>query len=107
MAVGVNAHTVQLRASIASQRVELGDFLNLVTKETDAPCRVFIMRREDFEIVAAHAEIAAAKGHVVALILQRNQLADQFALIDAFALFQVENHRGVGFHRPDAVNARY
>ena len=104
MAVGVNAHAVQLRACMAGQRVELGNLLNLVAKETDAPRGIFIMRWEYFEIVAAHAEITTAKGHVVALILKRDKLADQFTLINAFAFFQVENHRRICFDGADAVN---
>ena len=93
VAVRVHAHTVQLGACRPCQRVKLCDFLNLVAKETDAPCHVFIMRWENFQIVAPHAKIAAGKAGVVALILQRDELADQFALINALACFQVEYHR--------------
>ena len=58
------------------------------------------------EIVAAHAEIAARETGIVALVLQRDQLADQLALIDALASLDVEDHRRIGLDRTDAVEAR-
>ena len=106
MAISVDAYAVQLRAGKAGERVELGNFLNLVAKKADTPCGILIMRREDFEIVATHAEITARKAHIIALILKRDQLADQLPLIHAFALFQVENHSRVCFDGTDTVNAR-
>jgi hypothetical protein len=41
------------------------------------------VRGEDLQIVAAHAEIAAREGGIVALVLQRDELADDLALVDA------------------------
>ena len=43
MAISVDAHAVQLCAGKAGERVELGNFLNLVAKEADTPCGVLIM----------------------------------------------------------------
>src|SRR3546814_15178722 len=63
------------------------------------------MRREDLQIVAAHPEIAAREGLVVALVLQRDELPDDIALIDRLALLQAEDHRRVGLDRADAVDA--
>jgi hypothetical protein len=39
------------------------------------------VRREDLEIVAAHPEIAARERLVVALVLERDELADHLALV--------------------------
>ena len=76
-----------MRDLLAGQRIELDDLLDLVAEEGHAPGGVLIVRREDFEIVALHPEIAAHEGGVVALILECNELADDLALIDALALF--------------------
>src|SRR5204862_591726 len=65
-----------------------------------------LVRREDLDIVALHAEIAARKGGVVALVLQRDELAHDLALVDRLALLEIEDHRRIGFDRPDAVQAR-
>ena len=64
------------------------------------------MGREDFQIVALHAEIAARETGIVALILQRHQLADDLALVLDPALLHGEGHRRIGFDRPDAIEAR-
>ncbi len=63
------------------------------------------MRGEDFEAVAPNAEIAAREGHVVALVLQRDELADQLALVDRLASLEVEDHRRIGLDRADPVDA--
>ena len=79
--VGVDLHAVEARRLLAGQRVELDDVLDLVAEEGHAPRRVLIVRREDLQIVAAHPEIAAREGLVVALVLQRDELADDLALV--------------------------
>src|SRR3546814_2461719 len=81
MAVREDADIVEGRDLLARQRIELGDLLDLVAEEADAPRHILIVRREDFEAVAAHAEIAARERLVVALILQRDELADDFAIV--------------------------
>src|SRR3546814_1930907 len=74
--VGKDADIVEGRDLLAGQRVELGDLLDLVAEEADAPRHILIVRREDFEAVAAYAEIAARARLVVALVLQRDELAE-------------------------------
>ena len=86
VAVGVDLHIVEARDLLAGQRVKLDDLLDLVAEEDDAPGRVLIVGREDFEIVAAHPEIAAVEGSIVALVLERDELAHDLGLIDALAL---------------------
>ena len=80
--VGIDLDVIEAGDLLAGQRIELDDLLDLVAEEADPPGGVLIMRREDFEIVAAHAEIAARERLVVALVLQRDQLADDLALVD-------------------------
>ena len=50
-------------------------------KKRHAPGRVLIVRRENLEAVAAHAEIAARERLVVAPVLQGDELADDLALV--------------------------
>ena len=60
--------------NLAGQRVDLDDALDLVAKELDAHRQVLI-RWEDLQHIAAHAELAAREVLVVALILDVGQLA--------------------------------
>ncbi len=71
----------------------------------DAPGAVFIVRRKQVEGVAAHAEGAAREIVLGALVLQRHQVGDELALVDAAALLEREGHGGVGLHRADTVDA--
>src|SRR4030095_14268765 len=88
---GEHPDAIEARGLLAGQRVEFGDFLHVVAEEADPPGAVLIVGWEDLEAVAAHAEIAAGKGLVVALVLQRDELADDLALVDALALLQIED----------------
>ncbi len=105
MAVREDPYRRQCCRFLAGQRVELDDLFDLVAEEGDAPGAVLIMRREDFETVAAHAEIAACEGLIVTLVLERDELADDLALIDGLAFFQIEDHRRIGLDRTDTVEA--
>src|SRR3546814_14746966 len=62
---------------------------------------------EDFERVAAHAEIAARERLVVAFVLKRDELADVLAIVGDLAFFEIENHRRISLDRADAVAARH
>ncbi len=103
--VRIDAHLVQLGAGLAGQRIELDDLLDVVAEERNPPGSVFKVAGEEFKVVATHAEIAARESHIVALVLQRDELADQLALIDALAGLDVEDHRRIGLDRSDTVKA--
>ena len=105
MRIGEHPDGVERRALLARQRIEFDNLLDLVAEEGNAPRAILIMRREDFQIVALHPEIAAREGGVVALVLQRDQFTDDLALVGVRALFQVEDHRRIGFDRSDTVEA--
>ncbi len=105
--VRIDADMVEVGDLFPRQRVELGDLLDLVAEEADPPGHIFIVRGEDFEAVAAHAEIAARERLVVALVLECDELADDLAVVDALPFLEVEDHRRIGLDRPDAIEARY
>ena len=107
MRIGVDPHLVEICPLLAGQRIEFADLFDLVSEEADPPGHVLVMAGEHFQAVAAHAEIAAGEGMVVALVLQGHQLADDFALVLRFAGPDVEDHGGIGFDRADAIQAGY
>ncbi len=105
--VGVDFRAFQLVRLLAGQRVELRDRLDLVAEQADAPGPVVEVGRKDLDRVAAHAKGAALKVHVAALVLLRHQVGEKLALVERVADLQLERHGGIGFHRPDAVDARH
>ena len=64
------------------------------------------MGGEHFDRVAAHAEEAAREvAGLHALVLQRDEILDELALVDLVAELQGKGHRGIGLDRADAVDA--
>ena len=105
--VGVDLDEFEVVLLVAGERIELVDVLDLVAEQVDAPGAVFVVRREDVDDVAAHAEGAAGEIGLGALVLQGDEVGDQLALVDALALLQREGHRRVGLDRADTVDARH
>ena len=70
-----------------------------------APGAVLVVRREDVDGVAAHAERAAEEVALRALVLQRDEVGDELALVDLAALLEREGHRRIGLDRADTVDA--
>ncbi len=83
------------------------DRFHLVAEQRHAPGAVLVVRRENLDRVAAHAERAAVEIAGRALVLQRHQVGDQLALVDALALLDRERHRRIGLDRADTVDARH
>ena len=91
----------------AGERIEHFELLDLVVEERD-PHRVLrVLRREDVDHVAAHAERAAAEVELVALVLHRHQPRDHVALRHLLALAQVQDHAVVLRRIADAVDRRH
>jgi hypothetical protein len=84
--VGVDLDAFEDGGLVAGERVELDDLLQLVAEERQPPGAVVQVGREHLDRVAAHPERAALEGLVVALVLQRDEVCQQLALGDAFAL---------------------
>jgi hypothetical protein len=77
---------------LPGERVELDDLLHLVAEQRQPPGAVLQVGREQLDRVAAHPERAALEGLVVALVLQRHQVCQQLALVDALADRHLEGH---------------
>ena len=88
MRVGVDLDHAELVGLGAGQGIELGEALDLVAEQRDAPGAVFQMRRPQLDGVAAHAERAAGEVHVVAPVVQGDEVGDQLALLDLVAALQ-------------------
>ena len=105
--IGIDLDELQLVGLLPGERIELLDALDLVAEQVHAPGAVLVVRREDIERVAAHPERAAIEIVLRALVLQRHQIGDELALVDALAALERERHRRIGFHRADTVDARH
>ena len=104
--IGVDFDEFEVLRLHARQRIELDDRLDLVAEEADAPGAVLVVGGEHLDRVAAHAEQAAREiAGLHALVLQRDEVLDELALVDLVAELQREGHRGIGLDRADAVDA--
>ena len=96
----------QLVLQVAGQRVEQLQRLDLVVEQRDADRVLGVLGRKDVDHVAAHAEGAAMKVDLVALVLHLGQALDHVALPHAVADAHGENHLVVFVAVADAVDAR-
>ncbi len=87
----------------AGNGIDLADGFDLGAPKFDAQGEV-IVRRINFDDVAADAEGAAAK-FLGALVLNFHQLAQDGFAGDGLALFEQQHHAVIGFGRADAVDA--
>ena len=74
MGGGVDGHLVALCEDLPRQWVYLGNALHLVAEELHAQDRL-LAGGLHFERIAAHTELGAPEGGVVALVLQVNEVA--------------------------------
>src|SRR6201999_4189207 len=100
---GVDFDEFQILRLLSGQRIEFHDRLDLVAKETNAPRAVLIVGGENLETIAAHAEHAPAEIAQAALVLQRDEIGDELALVDLVADLQREGHRRIGLDRTDTI----
>ncbi len=105
--VRVDLDEFQFVGLLARERVELGDALDLVAEQRDAPGAVLQVGREQLDGVAAHAEGAADEIGVAAAVVQGHQVGQQLALVQLLAGLHGEGHGRVGLDRADAVDARH
>jgi hypothetical protein len=69
-------HAVELLHDVAGERVQHVERLDLVAEQLDAH-GVLLVDRDDLDRVAAHTEVAAREVDVVAVVLHRDELADE------------------------------
>ena len=91
---------------VAGERVKAGDALDLVAEEFEADALLVEVRGAHFHDIAAHAEAAALKGHVVALVEHVDQLREHALAADLLPDFHGEEHFQIVLRRGQAVDAR-
>ena len=107
VAVGIDADLVEAVGLCPGQGVKFGNRFKIFAKEGKAPGAVIKVGWPNLQTVAAHPERPARKGNVVAPVLLCNQIRDHLALVIDLAAHQIDCHRGIGFNRADAVDARH
>src|SRR5271166_6035592 len=106
MRIGVDLDEFEILRLLAGQGIELGDGLDRIAEEIDAPGPVFIVGGKQFDRIAANAENAARKIAGRALVLQGDEIGDELALVDPLADFYRKGHRRISLDRPYAIDAR-
>ena len=100
-------HLVELAQDLAAQGIDLGNSFDLIAPPFDAQGFLALVGREDFDHVAAHAEGAAGKVHVVALVLDLDQAAQDGIAPDLDPDREIDLHAQIRLGRADAVDARH
>ena len=105
--VGVDFDEFQLVGLLAGERIEFVDRFDFIAEQRHAPGAILVVRGENFDDIAVDAERAAIEVTAGALVLQRHQVGEQRALVDALAFLERERHRRIGLDRTDTVDAGY
>ena len=103
---GVDVHRVQLGQQLAGERVYLHDAVNIIAEELNAQGQLLV-RRLDFQGVAADAELAPAEVNIIALVLHVHQLAEELLPVVGGAPLQAGDKAAVFLGFAQAVDAGY
>ena len=107
MATGIQGESRNLLPHPPGQRVEQREGRNLVIGKFDSNRKFGMLRREHVNRIAADPKRPAPKIGVVALVLHRNETAQQVALGHRVANPQASHHRVVVGWIPDPVNTAH
>src|SRR6185295_8964995 len=80
--------------------------VDFVAEEFNPESLLFV-RRIDFDDVAANPERAAAEVHIVPLVLDFDQFAENLLAVDPLPAFERQQHAVIGFGRAETVDARH
>ena len=82
-----DANLVNSLDDITGQRVNVVELIHVVAEEFDAH-RALLVGGNDVHCVALNAERTAGKAHVIALILNINEQAEETVTVDLLAFFK-------------------
>ncbi len=107
MAAGVHRKARNLLLDAARERVKQLQALDLVVKQLDADGHLRMLGRKHIDGVTPHAELAARKIRLVALVLHADELRDHIALAQPVARAQRHHHAVVALGLANAVDGRH
>ena len=97
-------HVADVAQALAGDRVKPGDALDVVAEHLDAD-RGLLVRGVDLDRVAPYPELAAGEVHVVALVAEFDEPAQDEALIVGGAADEPQDRARVLLGRAQAVDA--
>ncbi len=100
----VDRELVVLLERLARERIERNQLVDFVAEQLHPERRV-VVRRIDFDDIAADAEHAAREIVVVAFVLDVDQLPEDLLAIDALSALERQHHAVVRLGRSEAVDA--
>ena len=99
-----DAHLIDALEHVTGERVDVVQLIHVVTKELDAHGTLLISGNDVYGI-ALDTEGAAGKAHVVALVLNVYQQAQEAVAVNLLTLLQYHGAVKVGLWRAQAVDA--
>ena len=106
---GIDGNVFQNHQRMPADDVDGADAVDFVAKEFHADGTLVVSGGEDFDYIAAHAECAALKLNVAAVVLNFDKLTHQLVALHRHAGAQRDHHAfvlGRIAHRIDAGNGR-
>ena len=98
-------HLLDMTASGACDGVELINIFDLIPEEIDAHGQILFVGRKDLDPVTPHPKHTAVKIHIVALVVNRNQLIKQAFPRQVHARRDVDAHGKIVFRRTQPKDA--
>src|SRR5215813_11430748 len=92
---GIHGQTLEYVEFVSGQRIERAQLVDFITPKLDTKPNTLI-RRMDFDRVAAHAKDSAPEIQVVALVQNFHQLRENLAPRDALAFLEHQQHSVIG-----------
>src|SRR5690349_14892716 len=96
MALGINRQARIFLLDRSKERINLRERVYFVAEKLNA-VSIVVVSREDLDYVAPDAEGTALEIHVIALVKNLHQLAENILAFDLLAFFQEEQHAVIRF----------
>ena len=103
---GKHRYCVEFFDDVAGERMQGIQRLDLVAEHLDADRQFFVLR-DDLDRVTAHPEVATGEIHVVAVVLHRDEFADECVPIDLHPDLQRDHRLEITFGTAETVDARH
>ena len=97
---------VQRPLDLPCQHVHLRDPVNFISEKLHPQRQLALIRRKDFHYISPHPERSPVKVHIIAVILNVNQLPDDLIPVLLHTGAQGNNHVLIILRTSDTVNTR-